>query len=107
MMHFAVGVEGDLCMSDLIDRQDALRIKVRDCYDHDGILYVPLRDVIKHLKELPSAQKTGKWIFKNDLKQFFCSECGVPSLTYDDVYIYSMDLSNFCENCGARMENES
>lgn len=48
-------------------------------------------------------QKTGKWIYKNDLKQFFCSECGFPSLTYDDIYIYSMDLPNYCEDCGADM----
>ena len=51
-------------------------------------------------------QKKGKWIFKNDLKQFFCSECGVPSLTYDDVYLYSMNLPNFCEDCGADMRGE-
>ena len=30
-------------------------------------------------------------------------ECGYPSLTYDDVYIYGMDLPNFCEDCGVDM----
>ena len=51
-------------------------------------------------------RKKGKWIYKNDLKQFFCSECGFPSLTYDDVYIYSMDLPNYCEDCGADMRED-
>lgn len=41
---------------DLIDRQQALKIKVSDGYNNDNILYVPLRDVIKHLKDLPSAE---------------------------------------------------
>ena len=50
-------------------------------------------------------RKKGKWIYKDDLKQYFCSECGYPSLTYDDVYIYGMDLPNFCEECGAEMRD--
>ena len=61
---------------------------------------------VTRLLSLPSEQperKTGKWIYKNDLKQFFCSECEYPSLTYDDTYIYGMDLPNYCEDCGADM----
>lgn len=50
--------------------------------------------------------KKGKWIYKDDLKQFFCSECGYPSLTFDDEYLYGMDKPNFCENCGADMRGE-
>lgn len=72
------------------------------------VLQGAINTIRGNVAKMPTIEehKTGKWIFKNDLKQFFCSECGVPSLTYDDVYIYSMDLSNFCENCGARMERE-
>lgn len=49
-------------------------------------------------------RKTGRWIYKEDLRQFFCSQCGEPSLTDDDRYIYGMDFSNFCPNCGVKME---
>ena len=48
--------------------------------------------------------KTGKWVFDKGLKQFFCSECNEPSLSEDDVYIYSMDFPKFCNNCGTKME---
>ena len=65
----------------------------------DFIQTIPTADVRPNIK--------GKWIYKNDLKQFFCSECGFPSLTYDDVYIYSMDLPNFCEDCGADMRGDT
>lgn len=48
----------------------------------------------------------GKWKHKKDLKQFFCDQCGEPSLTEDDVYFYGMEFPNFCPNCGARMDGE-
>ena len=51
-------------------------------------------------------RKKGKWIFDDGLKQFFCDKCAEPSLTADDVYIYSMDLPNYCPNCGADMRGE-
>ena len=44
----------------------------------------------------------GRWKHKKDLKQFFCDQCGEPSLTEDDVYFYGMEFPNFCPNCGAR-----
>ena len=88
-------------MDDLIKRQDALRIKVRDCYDHDGILYVPLRDVIKYLKDLPSAQKTGYWIHYDEPQfDYKCSECGY------EVWDNSDFPSYYCPNCGAYMKGE-
>ena len=45
----------------------------------------------------------GRWKHKKDLKQFFCDQCGEPSLTEDDVYFYGMEFPNFCPNCGADM----
>ena len=95
-------------MDDLISRQDAIDLKyiVKNI---NGVGYVMLSEVQMKLRKMPSVQpeqKKGKWIYKNDLKQFFCSECGFPSLTYDDRYIYSMDLPNYCEDCGADMRGE-
>lgn len=45
----------------------------------------------------------GRWKHKKDLKQFFCDQCGEPSLTEDDIYFYGMEFPNFCPNCGADM----
>lgn len=70
--------------------------------EEDKRQYKAFDMAIKALQE----QKTGKWIFKNDLKQFFCDKCAEPSLTYDDIYIYGMELSKFCPNCGAKMVGE-
>ena len=97
-------------MRDLIDRQDAIYLFPNDDLEWDtkgG--YIAPHLARRMIEELPSAQperKTGRWIYKKDLKQFFCDQCGEPSLTEDDRYIYSMDFSNFCPNCGAKMEVE-
>lgn len=48
----------------------------------------------------------GRWKHKKDLKQFFCDQCGEPSLTEDDVYFYGMEFPNFCPNCGADMRKD-
>lgn len=50
--------------------------------------------------------RRGKWKHKKDLKQFFCDQCGEPSLTEDDVYFYGMEFPNFCPNCGADMRKD-
>lgn len=88
--------------------------------DYDGDMYCPLNSYLNFgdieyvpdyvmigcpISEAPERKK-GKWIYKDDLKQYFCSECGYPSLTYDDVYIYGMDLPKFCEECGSDMRGE-
>ncbi len=96
-------------MDDLINRQAAL-----DCFHdwidkHGDVHTADEMPEYEAIEKLPSAQpmrKKGKWNYKNDLKQFFCSECEFPSLTYDDRYIYSMDLPNYCEDCGADMRGE-
>lgn len=88
-------------MSRLIDA-DALVNIFNRYYGND---LIEVDDVIGWIEEQPiiEERKTGKWIYKKDLKQFFCDQCGYPSLTDDDHYIYSMDLPNFCPNCGADM----
>ena len=90
---------------------------IADCNKYLGILnpdrdakeYARIFWLIGILRKAPTIEperKKGKWIYKNDLKQFFCSECGFPSLTYDDIYIYGMDLPNYCEDCGADMRED-
>ena len=41
---------------DCIDRHKAINIRFSEGFDHDGILYVPWKDVKAHLKELPSVK---------------------------------------------------
>lgn len=91
---------------ELISRQDAINGKISVQRANGVEIYSDDVVPVKYLKNLPPVQpehKKGKWIYKDDLKQYFCSECGYPSLTYDDVYIYGMDLPNFCEDCGVDM----
>lgn len=99
-------------MDDLINKQDFdkfLKSAEEEAMKKRKYVFANALNTIRgNLRDFPSAQpeRKGKWIFKNDLRQFFCSECGVPSLTYDDVYLYSMNLPNFCEDCGADMRKE-
>lgn len=92
-----------------IDKINERQRKLIYCFGFENDM-VKIMDIAKSIIiAMPSAQperKKGKWIYKNDLKQFFCSECGYPSLTYDDTYIYGMDLPNYCEDCGADMRGE-
>lgn len=46
----------DTNVGDTISRQEAMYIKVSHGINEDGIIYVPLVEVINHLKNLPSAQ---------------------------------------------------
>ena len=54
--------------------------------------------------ELLSARKTGMWIsdgvrFKGGHEWMHCSECGLEALDTP------LKRTNYCQNCGARMEN--
>ena len=109
-------------MDDLISREETL--KAMDTWDKFGYdaygrlfplrsqdelhLYVPYvhyADMVNVVKGMPSAQKTGKWI--HDGKDFphgndwiHCSVCGKPGINVP------ADLTNYCPNCGAKMEEE-
>ena len=80
-------------MTDLISRQSALDI-VFDFAEAPHNMYQKIR-------ELPSAEKHGKWIaveYNDGTVHTECSVCG-----------YGRGLPpvrNYCPNCGARMEAE-
>lgn len=79
---------------DLIKRQDAIRaISQQARYANGDMAYIDA------ISQLPSGQKTGKWIFVHPIQEddsggFLCSCC-----KYGEY-----KQSNYCPNCGARME---
>ena len=66
----------------------------------EGMPGLTFNEALKRLRELPTAEKKGKWVeFANedgelDLK---CSVCGEEQGFYFGYF-------NYCPNCGARME---
>jgi DNA-directed RNA polymerase subunit RPC12/RpoP len=89
-------------MSDLISRQDAIRIAEQG--QIQGYMWQ-----FEQLVKLPSAEKTGKWTketkhYKDQLQEFDyytikCSVCGsAPEKNWH--------LTHYCPNCGSRMLEE-
>lgn len=87
----------------LTDAEDIVR---HECGAWTGLA----ETIVRRFKKLPTVDavtvRHGQWKHKVDLKQFFCDQCGEPSLTEDDVYFYGMEFPNFCPNCGADMRKE-
>lgn len=101
-------------MTDLISRQAAITIPVTPKEDReyqtfnlDDAYEQAWDDLQKRIEQLPSAQRTGRWIDKmlDHFRKYevVCSECGARFIgnydSYDEPYEF-----NFCPNCGARME---
>ena len=85
-------------MSDLIKRQDA-QMAVQDHYnkDHGFRSYEDGQRMLNRINALPSAQKTGHWIYKNGAmvspwySSYECSECGCLNGYF-----------KYCPECGSR-----
>ena len=92
---------------DAIDRAEAMTeimMFAGNVKPDEEDIYIKVSDAVQLLRELPSVtQKSGKWINdKNDLP--ICSRCG-----YIPPYNHAIDdyeYSNYCPNCGAKMESE-
>ena len=89
---------------DCVERQAAMKIRFSSGFDHDGILFVPYRDVVEHLKKLPSVQpRRGKWIEGRDERFVKCSECGMESTknALMGIALFGEKEPHFCPNCGS------
>ena len=98
-------------MHDLISRQAAIdvleKIPVREFKKtDDGLLdaLIPIGQVYRALKQLPSAQperKTGQWIIHSD--DLFPAESTMEcSVCHHEQHLIIDD--EYCPHCGARME---
>lgn len=82
--------------SDLIDRQVVIDMLEDINAETEGVGFY-YDHWVEYIKQLPSAERTGKWIHY-DIGRFRCSECGkIQSGDRDS------DLK-FCCNCGSRNE---
>ena len=55
----------------------------------------------------PVTHKSGKWIWSDEIGRYVCEQCG-QSDGKDKEMVESGEypLSNYCRNCGAKMESE-
>ena len=97
-------------MDDTIKRSDAIKA-VSEPFDRKYWQYTTrsIRDTVKALNSIPSAEKQGEWRDKgwhgdwqfetdergNVWHEYECSECGFRN---------KGSKSNYCPNCGARMK---
>ena len=102
-------------MDDLIKRQDAIDAVNSERVKEDGMhlwRYTrneTLNEVVKLLKDVPSAFGIGHWVEIGD-EPYYEWECDVCGFTIDgsgciDPYAYR-DIYRFCPHCGCRMVSE-
>jgi len=109
-------------MDDFIKRQDAID-EIREAENHafNGF-YKGLVKAHKIIASLPSAQRKGKWIWKDREVNRYRKETGtteygeVITIMVHDNYLQKINycpvcgkrgddtFMNYCPNCGARME---
>lgn len=92
---------------DLISREDAIKA-VSEPFDRKYWQYTTrsIRDTVKALKDIPSAEKQGEWITEERDSiygkkiRLKCSECG----DIFDVSEKAFPYERFCRYCGCRMK---
>lgn len=89
-------------MDDLISREDALLCLTGKYTEEDYKIDEYVAKFAKRIRELPSAEKTGRWYVREtyplESHGWECSEC---------QEIIFAEETNYCPNCGARMEGET
>ena len=96
----------NILKDDSISRKAAIEAAEKESQVDGAYGYMDTKSIIDMLNDLPSVQsnqKRGKWISIHDdifADKYYCSCCKMEPICNDTEYI----LSNFCPNCGARME---
>ena len=96
------------------------RIPLIDLSDGRGLCRVILEDDFKKaIKKMPKGiiaevepVRRGRWIYNIERGECVCSACGknAPSFRKDTLYgidLYETCLTDYCPNCGARMDEEA
>ena len=93
-------------MSDLIDRQAAIRWVKTECnpYGKPTLDFESGKKVIEHLKQMPPAErKKGKWVrIEDENGDFLCWECSKCG----DRYVMPYHRASYYPNCGAEMRGD-
>lgn len=90
---------------DAISRQavlDAIEELKKIHFDRVVVLN-KVRDRVLDLPSVNPQEKTGKWIKDNPFLKPYCSECGKSCI---GLHGFDYTVSEYCPNCGARMESE-
>ena len=97
-------------MSDFVSREKTFDV-LSDYYHHKTqVQHQALKEA---LDRVPSAEKTGRWIWDENgidfgIGAWICSACGSKSETFWQTYKESNPNryagSHYCGNCGAKME---
>lgn len=95
-----------MSMDDLISRADVIEILATMqglCRSKEAL--VQNSKIWQQIKDMPSAQKTGKWTRENNYGRWKCSECGCivnrANPLKGNIWNY-----NYCPNCGADMRGD-
>lgn len=104
-------------MDDLISREEAINVLCsteRKEVDADSRVWVDRAEVVRRLSKLPSAQKKGKWIIKDNPETGWycvtCSVCGedvTSDISMIGFFPNVKPLWDFCPYCGADMRGET
>lgn len=90
-------------MSDYIKREDVLHAIWKTSAEHD--LFFPAI-ILDAIKAIPAAdvveRKRGEWVFANSMKGYRCSLCKAQAPFW--CMTGTQNLSNYCPNCGAMLE---
>lgn len=76
-----------------------------DWYGNDDI-------VEKLISNGVTIERHGRWIYNIESGEYVCSACGENALSFrkDTLYggdLYEICLTDYCPNCGARMDEEA
>ena len=97
-----VYIEKEKIMTELIHRLNFLMAENGE-YDHYTSGF---DEAVDRVEDFPTVELTpvvhGRWIYGEDI-DVQCSVCGCDALTEGD---YRQTKSNYCPNCGAKMDLE-
>lgn len=96
-------------MAEYVERNKAFAMRFSDGLQEDGLLYVPYRDVVNHLKSLPAADVRenvrGEWkkcrgrIYESN--NWFCTNCEEVFMVIEGTP--KNNSMCYCPHCGADM----